>query len=61
METEKRADLLLAKFPLARIGGYFSDQDKKGNMVWPVDKNLLLPFLQIRLQENGKILLSGTD
>lgn len=60
-EAEKRAELLLAKFPLARIGGYFSDQEKKGNMAWPVDKNLLLPFLQERLQEKGKILLSGTD
>lgn len=59
-EAEKCADLLLAKFPLTRVGGYFSDLDKKGSMVWPVDKELLLPFLQKRLQEKGENLLSGS-
>ncbi|MFP4168036.1 MAG: tetratricopeptide repeat protein [Desulfonatronovibrionaceae bacterium] len=60
-EAEARtcADRLLKQFPLARIGGYFADMDKKGGMVWLVDKGLLLPFLQQRLKGRGDVLLSG--
>ena len=60
-KAKANAGLFFAKFPLGMIGNYFSDLEKTGNMIWPVDKNLLLPFLQTRLQEKGKILLSGTD